>query len=482
MRVATLVVVVLCALLAARPSAASQLEDFYKQKYPEWQVELALRAVDDNFAHCSKAEREQALHETLAFFHVVFHETRMHHFEQNVWLIKQYHQEIARVCARYNVPFSMAISIMTWENGGHVNTTSWAACVGVGQISQGAVEAAHGYYVEAVRDLKAAAALCRMLAAVAKAMLPNDHSLHHLLRAAGKELNQMSATVDLRTRHAKLAKAAGQRDERVVPTCNIEDSVVFMRMLLDAYGGRPDLAISAYHNGISNNDDLLRDYLRRVDPKGATFTYRNRGPLLTAIKRNKITFVTLWNDRRCREMLNGLRTMDGDVTNDGNRSEALGDESDIYVWKCTGALVGYYATERELYALLDRYRGHHDTVETAGFRSEKRVTLKGSKMSVTPELAGYLASVQRRFKQRTGKPLPLSVLAAHDDLTHAEGIAVDVADTQPVLSQILNEDWLFDRIYKRRLPGGLVHVCINPRFGPEFLGKARAPLPTLAQR
>ncbi|CAN0393214.1 unnamed protein product, partial [Phaeothamnion confervicola] len=54
-----------------------------------------------------------------------------------------------------------------------------------------------------------------------------------------------------------------------------------------------------------------------------------------------LNYLSLWNDRRSREMLNGLRTLDGDPRTRQNASQALGDESDIYPWKVLGSLCAY---------------------------------------------------------------------------------------------------------------------------------------------
>lgn len=460
----------LAPILPAAGASPSRLESFYHQKYPEWQQRMVRDAVALNFKHASARERVQACEETLAFFHVVFHATRWHHFQENIALARQHEGLIEDACRRFGVPLNMALSIFTWENGGHLNTTSFAACVGMGQMSMGAVAASHRYYHQAARALYAASVFCDLLATVASVTFQRDHGLEFVLRSTGHRMRMACDQLDLERRHGRMAKAAGVKDERVLARCNIEDSVVFMKLLLDAYGGRPDLAISAYHNGLANNDDLLRDYLKRVDPAAARFTATARGPLLDALRRHRISFLTLWNDTRCRQMLNGLRTMDGDVTTPGNAREALGDESDIYVWKTTGALAAYHASPWELSDLLARYRGNQDEAETAGFRAAGPMRHLADGIAVTPELAGYLRSVQDRVKRRTGRSFPLKLSAAHATHSHAAGIAVDLRFENPALAAILREDWLFDRIYRDRLPDGRVHVCLNPRFGSEFLG------------
>jgi hypothetical protein len=463
-----LLIATLISSQAAFGATKSSLEQYYLHKYPLWQQNLVLRSVRDIFTTSSPAEQAQASRECLAFFHVVYHPTHYHHVENNFRVTAEHQGEIERACQRFGVPVPMADAILTWENSGSTAAKSFAACVGMGQMSQGAVAAAHDYYRHFAGTLQTSRETCQFLTGVVGMFLGSHSEPVVWLRNCDQQyLAQMQRELDLPREHARLAKAAGVKDERVLVHCNIEDSVVFMRILLDSYGGRPDLAISAYHNGIRNNDDLLRDYLRRVDPAAAGFTYRNRAPLLDALSRHNITFLTLWNDRRCREMLNGLRTMDGDVTTAANRSEALGDESDIYLWKCLAALSGTRATPDQVAELLARYNGTQDVCETAGFANPATMVHFASGLDGTPELVGYLRNLQRRYKSRTGKPCTLHLTCLQPGLE--AGLAVDLIGVDGALSQILEEDWLFDRIYKKRLPGGEVHVCINPRFGSEFL-------------
>jgi len=161
--------------------------------------------------------------------------------------------------------------------------------------------------------------------------------------------------------------------------------------------------------------------------------------------------------------------MDGDVTSDVNRHEALGDESDIYVWKVCSALAGYHASDEEVSRLVEVYRGEQDEVETAGFESWRARVRVAEGVLVTQELAGYLHSLKHRFRERKGTMPAFWVVADHSTPTHEAGLAVDLVFQDAAMSAILREDWLFDRIYKNRLPGGHVHLCLNPRFGREFM-------------
>src|SRR5581483_4605327 len=91
-------------------------------------------------------------------------------------------------------------------------------------------------------------------------------------------------------------------------------------------------------------------------------------PLYRALRQRHIDFLSVWNDHRCREMLNGLRTMDGDITTDANRREALGDESDIYVWKVSAAYAAFLASPDQLARIESRYQGSQEQAETMGWR------------------------------------------------------------------------------------------------------------------
>lgn len=470
----------LCALLSCalwvvvrRPACASpsDLTEYYAVKYPPWQKRLVASCVDDVMPHASAAERRQAVEETLAFFHVVYHPTRSHAIENNVAVTRRYADEISLACERFGVPKAMAFAILTWENSGGTGATSYAACVGMGQLSDGALAQAHRLGARFARLEIAAGGLCMVVADVLDVLTPRS-PVADVLRGRATFLRQRARESDLATVHEALRRQAGVKDERAVPRANIEDSVVFMRYLLEMYGGRADLAISAYHNGVGNNDDLLADYLTRVEPRAAAFTLRARAPLFDALRRRRISYVTLWNDLRCRQMLNGLRTMDGEVTTSANASQAMGDESDIYLWKTLAALAATRATPEQLAALTLRYAPDQAEAETAGLaRAVRLVDSRG--LRVTPEMHGYLKRLEERVRRADGpKARPLSVSVAHDSGAHRAGVAVDVTVNSTSLRRLLNEDWLFDRIYKSRLPDGRVHLCLNPRFGREFLAGA----------
>lgn len=458
-----------CRLAFATPSA---LAEYHAVKYPPWQKRLVASCVDDIMPHASVAERRQAVEETLAFFHVVYHPTRSHAIENNVAVTRRYADEIALACERFGVPKAMAFAILTWENSGGTSATSYAACVGMGQLSDGALAQAHRLGRRFARLEIAAGGLCMVVADVLDVLTPRN-PVANVLRGRAAFLGQRAREMDLSTVHDSLRRQAGVKDERAVPRANIEDSVVFMRYLLEMYGGRADLAISAYHNGVGNNDDLLADYLKRVEPRVAVFTPRARAPLFDALRRRRISYVSLWNDLRCRQMLNGLRTMDGEVTTPANASQAMGDESDIYLWKTLAALAATRATPEQLAALVVRYEADQGEAETAGLACAVRL-VDSRGLRVTPEMHGYLKRLEERVRRADGhKAPPLSVSVAHESASHRAGVAVDLTMNSASLRRLLNEDWLFDRIYKNRLPDGRLHICLNPRFGREFLAGAK---------
>jgi hypothetical protein len=452
----------------------SAMARYYAHKYPAWQIRLVAAGIDQVFTGVGPEARHEAILDTLAFFHVVYHPTRSHRIENNLAVTRRYRDEIALACERFGVPKAMALAILTWENSGSTAATSFAACVGMGQLSEGAMRQAHRLSARFARVHLAAEGFCFLLANVLEGIW-GGNALTHAIRDRGEWLQARALELDLEAVHAGLARSSGIADERAIPRANIEDSVVYMRYLLEMFGGRADLAISAYHNGVANTDDLLRDYLRRKDPAASHFTFRDRAPLLAAIRRHRISYVTLWQDRRCHQMLNGLRTMDGDITTPANAREAMGDESDIYVWKTLAALAGLRASESQLAELCDRYAGPQADVEIARFKPGDDL-VRAYGVRLTREMAGYLDSVDRRLALMYGKkPRPsLPVRAAHFSESHQNGVAVDLRLDDGRLARLIHEDWLFDRIYTSRLPDGRVHVCLNPRYGDEYLSRWEA--------
>ena len=139
------------------------------------------------------------------------------------------------------------------------------------------------------------------------------------------------------------------------------------------------------------------------------------------------------------------------------------------MWKTLGALAATRATPAQLAALTLRYAPEQDEAETAGLASGVRL-VEADGLCATAELHGYLAHLRERLRSADGaKAKPISASRAHDSGPHRAGVAIDLKVDSPSLRRLLKEDWLFDRIYKTRLPDGRIHVCLNPRFGLEFV-------------
>ncbi|MBQ7529910.1 hypothetical protein IJT10_08455 [bacterium] len=108
----------------------------------------------------------------------------------------------------------------------------------------------------------------------------------------------------------------------------------------------------------------------------------------------------------------------------------------------------------------------------------------------TPELSGYLANLQRRWRLACGNTrvrLPLQNISGawgynmgHDACpvkgmqVHQRGVAVDLILTKvpnaqrKILENLIVEDFLLDFIYMKRYAEG-IHLVLNPRYGSDFL-------------
>ncbi len=496
------------------PPSRSKLRQFYvTEKYSPEERAAVDDMVDQLLTNYSEEEKRQAAAEILSFHHVVYHTTEYHDLNRNHSLIRRYEGQLKKLCDFHQVPYLAVLGITSWENSGSMAKISWADAAGLGQMTWGAVDTAHAYSQKQADEYYTQAKFFKQVAASNK-----DPE-------AKKKANQFMALAeryDLVKRHRQLAHQAGVEDERLVPEANLEDAVLFFKFLLDRYGGRVDLAISAYHNGLQNDDDILFDYLARRDPNLSRPSGDNRVNFLAALGDNNVNYLSLWNDLRCRQMLNGLRTMDGEITNNSNRSQALVDESDIYVWKVLGSLAAFLAGPEYTRSTVAHYDANRDFVEVAGINTHLtvedfregvrkselvRVTApvadqgiggaakRGSdprlfSFYITPELDGYLWSLTLRMREATGKQdfrLPVSRLSlAHltatgkqsfdwRDEIHLKGVAAEFQvtgldeSTRAALRQCLESDYLMDRVYKVELEGGRIRICLNPRWGEDFL-------------
>ena len=463
-----------------------RLRAYYREKYSQSQIAAVRSTVEDVFSDYGPDDKSQAMAELLAFSHVVFHVTPHHNLERNHRAIRPHETKLKELCQTYKVPLWPVLAIVSWENSGGSSQVSWADAAGLGQMTWGAIDQAHQYA---------------------------EHEA--TLLPAGDPLKLRMAKIV--ARHTEMCKRSGLPDERFVPECNLEDVVLFFKFLYTKYGGASDHAIGAYHKGLTNHDDILRDFIKRKEGS-CPDPIRQRPEFIEAIRRLRINYLTLWNDKRCREMLNGLRTLDGDQRTRQNAGQALGDESDIYPWKVVGSLAAYRQGPEYVTSMQSKYAPSQVEVEVAGLplyttpeqiaesikvhdlvRSQQPLSDLGidhnvsaahrdMAYSVTPELEGYLWSLTQRWRQRVGNQelrLPaVRLLAVGDwaagrrsvnERAQLRGITVQLSyrgldeKNKEALRAELEVDYLLDRVYRVTLSNHNPLVCLNPRFGHEFM-------------
>lgn len=471
-----------------------QLRAWYRKKYSPEEFEAVRSLIFELFPNYTPAEKRQAITEILSFSYVIFHETEHHHLNRNHAAFRKHQKLLEELCQRYDVPPLAVSAIVSWENSGGSQQISFADAAGLGQMTDGAIQTAHDF-------ARAEAARLRQEAPDPEAVEPMARQLE---------------SVDVR--HQKLTHKANMTDERLVPECNLEDVVLFFKFLLSQFNGRIDHSIGSYHRGVANTDDVIYDYLTRKEGS-VVYPSSDRSDFLGALDRRNVTFLTLWNDTRARQMLNGLRTMDGEVTTDANRSQALQDESDIYLWKVLGSLAAYRQGSEYVQKQMERYSLPQSEVEVRGLPTYEsldalRQGLKDAHLihsraplwdvgfrrgldqeaasladCVTPELEGYLQSLVQRWRH-TGRSnslqLPVKTLMNTRSLqagsyglfskVQMRGVTVLLSPyalndpkAEEALKKVLEVDFLNDRIYRSTLDNGDVLVCLNPRFGHQFL-------------
>ncbi len=473
------------------------LREYYlRGKYPQGEIDAVARLMEQLFPDREASQKSQMMAEILSFHHVVFHPTDYHNLQRNHKLIRSHQDLLKTLCERHNVPFLPVLAITSWENSGGTNKVSWADAAGLGQMTWGAVDEAHRYAARKAAQLKEEAQW-------EKYQGDRDHDKARLAKA--KELYALASRLNVEQRHRQMAKKAGVKDERQIAECNLEDVVLFFDYLLSQYGGRVDHAIAAYHKGVLNQDDILYDYLRRRDSSVLYPQRADRSSFLEALERLNVTYLDLWNDPRSREMLNGMRTVEGEKTTRQNKHLALGDESDIYPWKVLGSLSAFLAGEEYLTKAVERYSVPQLAGEVRGLpafpgvEGQKEGADKGylvklpeefwktddqNQLWVRPELAGYLAHLRDRMRRLMGSQswkLPLLALGQSapgkpgwEAELHQKGVAVRLTtsgmtiEQRKVLKDQLQQDYLFDRIYLRSSRDEH-HLVINPRFGHEFM-------------
>lgn len=475
------------------------LRDYYlRGKYSQDELDAVANGIKEVFPKRDATQQRQMVAEILSFHHVIFHPTEYHDLRNNHAQIRKHRALLEKMCERHGVPVLPVMAITSWENSGGSTKVSWADAAGLGQMTWGAVDEAHRYAARKAAKLKEQADWEKYHGKILK----DEKKL-----AKSKELYAEAAALNVEQRHRKMAQDAGLKDERAIAECNLEDVVLFFDFLLNQFGGRVDHAIGAYHKGVLNQDDILYDYMRRRDPTVLYPQPHDRSSFLEALERLNVTYLDLWNDPRSREMLNGLRTVEGERTTRSNAHLALGDESDIYPWKVLGSLSAFLAGEEYLNRVVERYSVPQLAGEVRGlpaFKGEegrKDGANKGYLVNfsdkywvgdtqdkrqpwVRPELAGYLLHLRDRMGRLVGDgawPIPIVALGrAPEKATgweqelHAKGVAVRLGlsglsiTQRDQLKQLLQQDYLFDRIYLRSSRDEH-HIVLNPRFGHEFM-------------
>lgn len=473
-------------------------EYYLHGKYSQEELDAVADTIQTVFKDRKPEQQRQMVAEILAFHHVIFHPTDYHDLRNNHKAIGRHKDLLKKMCDRHGVPFLPVLAITSWENSGGSDKVSWADAAGLGMMTWGAVDEAHRYAGRKAQKLKEE---IQFLKYQAKAL--KDPSKLEKAEALSVNLAQLN----VEQRHRQLTKAANAKDERFVTECTLEDVVLFFDYLLSNYGGRVDHGIAAYHKGVLNQDDILYDYMRRRDPTVLYPQPGDRTSFLEALERLNVTYLDLWNDPRSREMLNGLRTVEGERTTRRNKHLALGDESDIYPWKVLGSLSALRAGEEYLDRLVEHYSIPQLAGEVRGLPAfkgrdgQKEGANKGYLVEfapdywsgevqdprqawIRPELAGYLLRLRDRMNRALGGAnwkIPVLALgrenrnkSSWERELHAKGVAVRISvasmsiDHKELLKRMLQQDYLFDRIYLRSSREEH-HIVVNPRFGHEFM-------------
>ena len=480
-------------------SGNGTLREYYLHgKYPQEEIDAVSKMLLEVFPDRKASQRSQMTAEILSFHYVIYHPTDSHDLRHNHRLIRKHEPMIRKLCERHGVAPLPVLAITSWENSGGTDKESWADARGLGQMTWGAVGDAHRHATLKAKELKEQAQWEHYHGTVTKDKARVEKA---------KLLRQKASVLNVKERHQKMAKKAGVKDERSIAECNLEDVVLFFDFLDSHFAHRPDHTIGAYHRGALNHDDILYDYLRRRDPTILYPQPGDRSSFLEGLKRFDVSYLDLWNDPRSREMLNGLRTVEGEVTTKANAKYALGDETDIYPWKVLGSLSGFLAGADYVDRAAERYalpqlagevRGLPAYLGEEGRRSGANKgflvqvpseiwdlgTPKHRQHWVRPELAGYLMHLSERMARVVGRgawPLPFIALgeavegkSGWETELHAKGVAAKFSITglsveqKRLFEHELQQDYLFDRIYLRSTKQAH-HLVVNPRFGHEFM-------------
>ena len=323
--------------------------------------------------------------------HVVFHTTDTHNLANNHRVLRNYADLVHKYCSRWDVPEAVAEAIISWENSGSVASVSYAGAVGICQMMEDTVSFVHDYAGQEAE------------------LLRRDADVMRYKKGDKKRADDMLAQADLldcAVRHRTMAKEAKQ-DERVLVNCNLEDAIIYIKYLLQKYEGREDLAIAAYHCGIDNLDDIIIVYVN--DTKMSMRRGSDRRELRSMINSYDIKYADLWQYEKTRAMLSGVRTMNGELTTDANRYEALGDEADIYLWKVLSSWVAYKAGQDYTAWMIENNRGSREECAYSG------VPIYDTPAKVKDALkSGSLVSVKKVLPQKGAELLSEKVADVND--------------------------------------------------------------------
>lgn len=327
---------------------SSLLNEYYLNRLDSREADTVRTGISVFLPDYGEAESEDVLKAVMSYQYVVYHITDLHDLRNNHAVAKQAEPKLRVICNTLNVPLEPVLGIVSWENSGDTSKVSYANAAGLGQMTNGAVDTAHQYGEMQAKNWREEAARLRL-------------SMERSDKVQAERLDKAAKMADCRARHAEMAKANKVEDERLIMECNLEDTVLFFKYLLSKYDNRVDLAVSAYHNGVVNTDDIIYDYLRKVkNMELASETDPSRRGLMEAIEVYDIKFIDLWNNRRSREILCGIRTVGGDKANADNIDMTLGDESDLYLWKVIGSYAGYAAGDSFVTSMQQSYAGSFD--------------------------------------------------------------------------------------------------------------------------